>query len=168
MQCVYSGFLKRVPYVDVAVIAAGFVLRAVAGAAAMGVRISPWLLACAFGLSLFLALCKRCHEKRVACASRAALEGYHPRMLGLLIALSALATLVVYTCYTLCADTVTRFGTRRLVWTAPFVALGLLRYVFLLRGTGDVGRPEKVLLSDRVLWGVLLGYAATAAWVLLA
>ena len=58
MQCAYSGFLKRIPYIDVVVIAAGFVLRAVAGAAAMNVRISPWLLACAFALSLFIALAK--------------------------------------------------------------------------------------------------------------
>ena len=57
MQCAYTGFLKKIPYVDVLVIAAGFVLRAVAGAAAMNVRISPWLRICAFALSLFLALC---------------------------------------------------------------------------------------------------------------
>ena len=169
MQCAYSGFLKRVPYVDVAVIAAGFVLRAVAGAAAMGVRISPWLLACAFGLSLFLALCKRRHEKTVAAESRTALAGYHPVVLDILIGLSAVGTLGVYMCYTLAADTVARFHTRGLAATGLFVALGIARYIFLMRGRGDVGRPEKVLLSDRLLWAILFGYGATAvAAVLLA
>ena len=124
MQCAYSGLLKRVPYVDVAVIAAGFVLRAVAGSAAMGVRISPWLLACAFSLSLFLALCKRRHEKLTASDSRAALKGYHPRVLDALILLAACGTFAVYTCYTLSADTVARFGTRGLAATPGFAALG--------------------------------------------
>ena len=162
MQCAYSGFLKRVPYVDVAVIAAGFVLRAVAGAAAMGVRISPWLLACAFSLSLFLALCKRRHEKITASASRAALKGYHPRVLDALILVAACGTLAVYTCYTLSADTVARFGTRGLAATAVFVALGIGRYLQLVYGPEDTGRPERVLLTDRILWCILVGYGLAA------
>ena len=162
MQCAYSGFLKRVPYVDVAVIAAGFVLRAVAGAAAMGVRISPWLLACAFSLSLFLALCKRRHEKITASASRAALKGYHPRVLDALILVAACGTLAVYTCYTLSADTVARFGTRGLAATSVFVALGIGRYLQLVYGPEDTGRPEKVLLTDQILWCILAGYGLAA------
>lgn len=162
MQCAYSGFLKRLPYVDVVVIAAGFVLRAVAGAAAMDVRISPWLLGCAFALSLFLALCKRRHEKSVAAASRAALKGYHPRVLDTLIALSALGTCAIYFRYTVSSDTVARFGTRGLAFTSAFVALGVARYLFLLYRKGDVGRPEKILLTDRLLWLILAGYGLTA------
>ena len=162
MQCAYTGFLKKIPYVDVMVIAAGFVLRAVAGAAAMAVRISPWLLLCAFALSLFLALCKRRHEMSVAVASRAALKKYHPRVLDALIGLSALGTLGVYTRYTLAADTVARFGTRALAFTAVFVALGLARYIRLLYTKEDVGRPERVLLTDKVLWLILAGYGLTA------
>ena len=153
MQCAYSGLLKRVPYVDVAVIAAGFVLRAVAGAAAMNVRISPWLLACAFSLSL---------EKLTASDSRAALKGYHPRVLDVLIVLAACGTLAVYTCYTLSVDTVARFGTRGLAATAVFVALGIGRYLWLVYGHGDTGRPEKVLLTDRILWCILAGYGLAA------
>ena len=162
MQCAYSGFLKRVPYVDVAVIAAGFVLRAVAGAAAMGVRISPWLLGCAFLLSLFLALCKRRHEKTLAEDSRAALKGYHPRVLDALILLAAVATVGVYACYTQAEDTVARFGTRGLGATSVFVALGVGRYLFLVHRKGDVGRPEKILLTDRLLWLILTGYGLAA------
>lgn len=167
MQCAYSGFLKKIPYVDVSVIATGFVLRAVAGAAAMGVRISPWLLACAFSLSLFLALCKRRHEKGVAAASRVALAGYHPVVLDALIALSAVGALTVYMCYTLAPDTVARFRTRGLAFTGIFVALGLVRYIILLRGSGDVGRPERILLTDRILWLILAGYAVAAATAVL-
>lgn len=168
MQCAYSGFLKRVPYVDVAVIAAGFVLRAVAGAAAIAARISPWLLGCAFLLSLFLALCKRRHEKILATDSRAALKGYHPVVLDMLIILSSLATLGVYTSYTLAEDTVARFHTRGLAFTAVFVALGVVRYLFLVYRRGDVGRPEKILLTDRCLWLILAGYGLTALGAVLA
>ena len=167
MQSMYSGLLKRVPYVDVAVIAAGFVLRAVAGAAAMDVRISPWLLACAFALSLFLALCKRRHEKMTAASSREALAGYHPVALDALIFLSAAGTLAVYTWYTLAADTVARFGSCALVATVPFVALGLARYFVLMHRDEDVGRPEKILFTDRIMWLILLGYAVSAVFAVL-
>lgn len=164
MQCAYTGFLKKIPYVDVMVIAAGFVLRAVAGAAAMDVRISPWLLLCAFALALFLALCKRRHEISVAIASREALKKYHPRVLDVLIVLSALGALGIYTRYTLAADTVARFGTRALAFTAIFVALGQARYIQLLYAKEDVGRPERVLLTDKILWLILVGYGLTAVW----
>ena len=167
MQCLYSGFFKRIPYVDVAVIAAGFVMRAVAGAAAMDVRISPWLLWCAFLLSLFHALCKRRHEMAVALNSRAALAIYHPVVIDVLIVISALATCGVYLWYTLAADTVARFGSRALSLTAVFVALGVFRYVVLLFKKGDVGRPEMVLLTDRIIWLVLAGYVSSALWALL-
>ena len=165
LQCAYSGFLKRLPYVDVAVIAVGFVLRAVAGAAVISARISPWLLACTFLLALFLALCKRRHERGCAAASRAVLKSYYPVALDALIVAAAVATVAVYSCYTLAPDTVARFGTRGLAFTSAFVALGVGRYLALVYGKGrrdDVGRPEKVLLSDWVLWVILAGYALTA------
>ncbi len=168
MQCAYTGLLKKIPYVDVVVIAAGFVLRAVAGAAAMSVRISPWLLVCAFALSLFLALCKRRHEMSVSVASRAALSGYHPLVLDVLIVFSAFGSFGIYLRYTLAADTVNRFGTRGLAFTAVFVALGLMRYLKLLYAKEDVGRPERVLLTDRVLWLILAGYGLTALGAVLA
>lgn len=162
LQSLYSGVLKRIPYIDVGVIATGFVLRAVAGAAAMDVRISPWLLCCAFVLSLFLALCKRRHEMFVALASREALAGYHPVALDSLIFVSAACTVAVYAAYTLAGDTVARFGTRALVSTAAFVAAGVARYLLLLYSRRDVGRPEAVLLTDRYIWLALAGYGASA------
>ena len=165
LQCFYSGALKHIPYVDVVVIAAGFVLRAVAGAAVIDARISPWLLACAFLLSLFLALAKRRHEKVLAEESRKALSGYSLGAIDALMMLSALLTLGVYVGYALAADTVARFHTRGLVFTAVFVALGLARYLVLVYRRGDVGRPEKVLLTDRLLWLVLFGYCVTAVVV---
>ena len=68
--------------------------------------------------------------------------------------------------YTLSEDTLSRFGTRKLAFSAIFVALGIVRYLFLVYGKGDVGRPEKVLLSDKLMWMIILGYGASVTLAL--
>jgi len=157
MQCFYTGFLKRVPYVDVITLAAGFVLRAVAGAAIIDAYISAWLLVCTFTLSLFLAFCKRKNEMETAIASRAVLRHYHPLTVEMLIVLTGLASFGEYLTYTLTSKMGVRFPA---LWiTSVFVFLGIARYLFLAWGKGDTGRPERVLLSDRWLWLILAGYA---------
>ena len=160
MQCLYTGFLKRVPYVDVFTLSVGFVLRAVAGAAIISAYISPWLLVCTFTLSMFLAFCKRKNEMETALASRAVLKHYHPRILHALILLSALASVGEYLAYTLRSTMGRRFP---LLWmTTVFVVLGVARYFFLAWKKGDVGRPERVLLTDRWLWAAIVGYGVMA------
>jgi len=166
MQGCYTFGLKRVPYVDVFVIATGFVMRALSGAVVLSVRISPWLLLCTFLLSLFLALCKRRHEKILLEGAgqqhREALQGYDRYLLDIQIGITASATLVCYAIYTLSAETVQRFGTARLGLTIPFVVFGLFRYLELVYRHDEGGRPEKVLLTDKVLIATLACYALTA------
>lgn len=165
MQCLYTGFLKRVPFVDVATLAAGFVLRAVAGAAIIDAYISPWLLVCTFTLAMFLALCKRKHEREFAKASRDVLKRYHPLVLDLAIVFTGLASVLEYLAYTLHSAMGHRFP---YLWaTAVFVFLGIARYCVLAWGKGDTGRPEKVLLTDRMLWLILIGYAVSSISVVL-
>ena len=160
MQCLYTGFLKRVPYVDVATLAAGFVLRAVAGAAIIAAYISPWLLVCTFSLSMFLALCKRKSEMETAMDSREVLRHYHPHILGALILVAGFAAFGEYLVYTLRSNMGHRFP---YLWTTSvFVLAGILRYLLLTRRKGDVGRPERILLSDRKLWLIIGGYAVSA------
>jgi 4-hydroxybenzoate polyprenyltransferase len=167
MQLAYSFFLKRAAYLDVVVLAAGFVLRAMAGTHVLGVRLSPWLLACTFSLSLFLALCKRRHEKLVSEESRPALAGYRLPVLDMLVASSAMSTLALYVAYTLIPETVGRYSCgSSLAFSAIPVALGLVRYLHLTYSRADVGRPDKVVLTDRVLWLVIASYCAVAAFVL--
>lgn len=171
MQAAYSFYLKRIAYVDVFVIATGFVMRATAGALALSVRISPWLLLCAFLLALFLALCKRRHEKVLlehsGTGHRQALGGYDPRLLDLQITIVAAATLVCYSIYTLSEETVARFQTNRLGLTIPFVVFGIFRYLELVYRHEQGGQPERVLLTDRVLICTLLSYLLTALLVFL-
>ena len=160
MQCLYTGFLKRIPYVDVATLSAGFVLRAIAGAAIISAYISPWLLVCTFTLSMFLALCKRRNEMEVAAGSRAVLRHYHPNALAALIVLAGLASFGEYLAYTLTSRMGERFPA---LWgTSLFVLAGIVRYMVLAWRKGDVGRPERVLLSDRWLWVAIGGYAVAA------
>ncbi len=172
MQAAYTFALKRISYVDVFVIASGFVLRAVAGATALSVRISPWLLLCTFLLALFLALCKRRHEKILLEGAdgelhRAALAGYDRYILDMQIGVVAAATLVCYAIYTLSEETVRRFGTNRLGLTIPFVIFGLFRYMELVYRHDAGGRPEKVLLTDKILIATVAGFLLTALIVFL-
>ena len=160
MQCLYTGFLKKVPYVDVATLAAGFVLRAIAGAAIIAAYISPWLLICTFSLSMFLAFCKRRNEMETALDSRSVLRHYHPRALSALILIAGFAAFGEYLVYTLRSNMGHRFP--RLWITSAFVLAGILRYMFLAWRKGDVGRPERILLSDRILWLAIGGYAVSA------
>ena len=160
MQCLYTGFLKRIPYVDVATLAAGFVLRAVAGAAIIAAYISPWLLVCTFSLSMFLAFCKRRNEMETARESRAVLQHYHPKILAALILFAGFAAFGEYLAYTIRSSMGHRFPC---LWmTSAFVLAGIVRYVFLTWRKGDVGRPERVLLSDRILWLIIGGYGVAA------
>ena len=173
MQFVYTLGLKRIALLDVFVIAGGFVLRALAGGAAVQVRLSPWLLLCTMLLALFLALCKRRHEKLMLGraeetnpVTRHSLAQYDERLLDQLIAIVSGATLVTYALYTLWPDTVHKFGTDRLVYTVPFVIFGLFRYLDLVYRHERGDRPEHLLLSD---WPLLLDialYALTAGALL--
>ena len=160
MQCLYTGFLKRIPYVDVATLSIGFVLRAVAGAAIIAAYISPWLLVCTFSLSMFLAFCKRRSELETAIESREVLRHYHPRILSVLILIAGFAACGEYLVYTVHSTMGHRFPYQ---WTTSFFVLaGILRYLLLVWRKGDVGRPERVLLSDRILWLIIGGYALAA------
>ena len=161
MQCLYTGFLKRIPYIDVVTLAAGFVLRAIAGAAIITAYISPWLLVCTFTLSLFLALCKRYCEMGSSPKAREVLQHYHRGLLKVLILAAGLASFGEYLTYTLRSHMGVRFG---FLWvTSVFVLLGIVRYAMrAFNGDGSAERPERLLLGDRWLWLAIGGYAVAA------
>lgn len=172
LQICYTCGLKRVALVDIFIIAAGFVLRALAGAVATGVTISPWLLLCTLLLALFLALCKRRHELVVmhdgGGETRASLRQYNEKVLDQLIAMMGAATVVCYALYTLSAETIEKFGTMKLGFTIPFVIFGVFRYVDNVYRRELGGRPEQILLTDRVLLVDIALYVATVMVVLFA
>lgn len=166
----YSFWLKRLFLVDVMIVAAGFVLRAVTGAAVIDAEISPWLLVCSFLLALFLALGKRRAELVLlgeeAGSHRPALGHYSlPLVDSWLTALSG-ATIVSYAIYTQSPRTVEHFGTTNLLYTVPFVIYALFRYQQHIVRQDAGGDPGSLLMQDRSLWLSLLGWAITAAAVI--
>lgn len=166
----YSFRLKHIFLLDVILVAAGFVLRAAAGATCIDAEISPWLLVCSFLLALFLALGKRRAELVLlgqgATTHRAALGQYTlPLLDSWLTALSA-AAIVSYALYTQSERTVEHFHTTNLLYTVPFVVYALFRYQHHLVREDAGGDPGALLIADRGLWLALIGWAATAAFVI--
>lgn len=163
LMVAYTVWLKQVAILDVMVIAIGFVLRAVGGAVAVSVPISPWLLVCAFLLALFLGFGKRRAELvglgLGAARHRVALEGYTGPLLDQLVRISAIAALVTYATYTVVSSSVPENDS--MLFTVPFVAFAIFRYLYLIYGRGLGGSPESLLFRDRwllgavTLWGVL-------------
>jgi 4-hydroxybenzoate polyprenyltransferase len=160
LQGAYSFSLKHVVLVDVLAIASLFVIRSAAGAAAVEVRISPWLLLVTALLALFLALAKRRSELVVAGSGRPVLEGYSLPLVDQLISATVASTIAAYAIYTFTAHS------PALMATIPFVVFGLFRYLLLVH-RDDLGEePENVLLGDRPLVLAVVGWAVTAVLVL--
>jgi hypothetical protein len=150
--------------VDTLVIAAGFVLRAVAGVAVLGIPFSHWFLLCTSLLALFLTFGKRRHELLAleggAPDHRPILSEYSPQLLDQMIAVVTASTLMAYALYTMAPDTEARLGTTLLPLTIPFVLYGIFRYLYLLYRHDLGGNPSEHLLTDRALlvdialWGL--------------
>ncbi|MFW6156046.1 MAG: decaprenyl-phosphate phosphoribosyltransferase [Armatimonadota bacterium] len=170
LQMLYQAALKRMVLLDVFAIAAGFVLRAVAGAEAIEVVISPWLLICTLLLALFLGLAKRRGELVLlaegAEGHRRTLNLYSLEMLDQLIPVMAASTLMSYCLYTISERTVAELGSTRMMYTIPFVIYGLFRYVYLIHRHGQGGAPDRTLLRDRPLLLTVALYGLTAAAII--
>ncbi len=169
LQILYSTFLKHVVIIDVFCIAAGFVLRVVAGAEAIGVSFSTWLMFCTLLLSLFLALSKRRHELLLlegdAVHHRKILYEYSAELLDHMIAIVTPCTLIAYMLYTIDDKTVEKFGTDGLKYTVPFVLYGIFRYLYLIHKRNEGGSPEKVLLNDLPILLTVICYGLTCALI---
>lgn len=162
LQAAYSLGLKAFELVDVLAIAGLFVLRASAGAIAVDVRISEWLLLCTFLLALFVALGKRRAELGLdGVRARPALDGYSVALVDQLLGIVAAATIAAYTGYALAAH-----DTRWLVATVPLVVYGLFRYLLLLHRRGLGEEPESLLVEDLPLLVTVAVWAAACAVIL--
>jgi 4-hydroxybenzoate polyprenyltransferase len=165
LQVGYTLRLKHVVLLDVSTIAALFVVRAAAGAEAVDVPISGWLLLCTALLALFLALAKRRGELVLVGAQRTpgrpVLEGYSLELVDQLIGIVASATVIAYAVYTL-----TGGHSRVLLATVPFVVFGVFRYLLLMHRDAVGEEPEQVLLTDAPILLAVAGWIVTAAAIL--
>ncbi len=171
LNLLYSKVLKRLSFVDVLAIAVGFVLRVVGGGLAASAPVSNWLMLCTLLLAMFLGFGKRRHELTAISSSdpdgrsetRAVLERYPLPLLDVALILTASATIVAYTLYTRDPHTVATFGTDRLWWSAPFIATGIARFVWLIRRERPRSPTEQMLrdppfLVNMAMWVVLMGW----------
>jgi 4-hydroxybenzoate polyprenyltransferase len=157
LQLAYSLGLKRVVLVDVLLIAGLFVIRAAAGASAVDVSISMWLLVCTALLALFLALAKRRGE---LAAGVHVPDGYSLPLVDQLVAIVAASTVIAYSLYTFTAHSTAMMA------TIPFVLYGVFRYLLLVH-RDDLGEePEQVLLTDYPILVTVALWAATSAVIL--
>jgi 4-hydroxybenzoate polyprenyltransferase len=170
LQTVYSMWLKHVVILDVFVVAAGFLIRVVAGGLAIKVEISSWLLICTTLLALFLAMGKRRYElvllDKDAASHRPILREYNTYLLDQMISVVTASTLVAYCLYTISAETVTKFGTRNLIFTVPFVLYGIFRYLYLIHQKAEGGTPEALIIRDKPLLLDIFLWIAAAALIL--
>ena len=163
----YHFMLKHVVILDALAVSGGFVLRAVAGAEAIRVEISPWLLLCTLLLALFLTFTKRRQElvalEEDAKGTRQILSEYTPDLLDQMIAVVTASTLMSYCLYTISDRTVHEVGSRDLIFTIPLVIYGIFRYLYLVHRHGEGEAPDKVLLTDFPLLATVALYVVVVA-----
>ncbi len=163
----YTFRLKTVVILDVMVLAAGFVLRVLAGAVAIHVEVSGWLLLTTSFVALFLGFSKRRHELGLladaAADQRQVLAHYSPVFLDQMINVTTASTVLAYALYTAAPETAEKLGTPYLVWTVPLVVYGIFRFLYLLYQRPGPRNPTEAILLDPPF---LLNGVAWAALVL--
>lgn len=175
LNVVYSNGLKHVAVLDVFLIAAGFMLRILAGTTGVDIDPSPWLLGCGMMLTLFLGFAKRRAEFATlesdpdganGAVQRPSLDGYSVALLDRLIGISAAGAVIGYAFYSLDSRTIELHGTSNLILTLPFVIYGLFRYLFALYRSGAGADPARDLLRDPHLLAALFGWVIMTWWLI--
>jgi 4-hydroxybenzoate polyprenyltransferase len=170
LQLAYSGWLKHVVILDVLLVAAGFLIRVIAGGVAIGVEISAWLLICTFLLALFIALSKRRHEliflEKDASNHRPILKEYSPYLLDQMISVVTASTVIAYCLYTISEETIAKFGSSNLIFTVPFVLYGIFRYLYLIHQKCEGGSPESLLIKDKPFFIAILLWIVSSIFIL--
>ena len=165
----YSFALKKVVILDVMLVASGFLLRAWAGAMAVGVAMSEWLVLCTGLLALFLGFVKRRQEIAsvpAATEQRPILREYSLPFLDQVIAVVTGSVVTAYALYAFSDEVAAKLGTRHLGLTIPFVLFGIFRYLYLVHLRGEGENPTALLLSDRPLLLNVLLWAGAVGLVL--
>jgi 4-hydroxybenzoate polyprenyltransferase len=167
MNLGYSFRLKNVVILDVFIIAAGFILRILAGTLGIGIAPSQWLLVCSLFLTLFLGFTKRRSELLSVGADfiihRKALLHYNPQLLDKMISVCAAGALMSYSLYTMSPATARLHGTENLIYTIPLVAYGMFRYLHLLHAKHAGGDASRELVKDPHLLATVAAWAAVTA-----
>jgi 4-hydroxybenzoate polyprenyltransferase len=152
LQVFYCVILKNVVILDVFTLSSGFLLRVLAGAAAIDVEVSSWLVLCTFSVAILLALGKRRHEVLILGADagqhRPVLEHYSVSLLDQLLQLVATSTFIFYCLYCVRDNPELGQNSDMMIVTIPLVTYGIFRYMWLIYHKKDGGSPTSLLLTD--------------------
>ena len=168
LNIAYSFGLKNIVILDALIVASGFLLRAFAGCVVIHVDVTPWLFICTLSLALILSFGKRRNEMNIlnteAGAHRETLQFYSIHLLDIILTICSATAIGTYSLYTMAVETVSRFGSQKLIMTTPFVMYGVFRYLFLIYSENKGGDPTKLLVRDipmiinGILWMICVGY----------
>jgi 4-hydroxybenzoate polyprenyltransferase len=170
MNLAYSFKLKHVVLLDVFIIAAGFLLRILAGTAGVGIPPSRWLVLCSLMLTLFLGFAKRRAEimtlHKGGTEHRRVLAHYSPILLDKMITVTAACVLMSYGLYAMSPETIRIHHTENLIYTLPLVTYAIFRYIFLLHHRGKGGEPSRDLMRDPHILLSAMSWAALTFWLI--
>jgi 4-hydroxybenzoate polyprenyltransferase len=172
LMMAYSLWLKKVPFLEALIVAAGLPLRALAGAALAELPASTFLMGCAYLLALFLVVGKRQWELQNAGTAssaehRSVLAIYRAEGLDFVFVVSALTVVAGYAVYSVIPSTLQRHHGHSFAPTVPFVILGVARYIRLVYRRGGGGSPTRALLiDDPWLLLIVVGWVLTAGWII--
>lgn len=171
LNLAYSFWLKQLLLVDVFIIAAGFMLRVLAGAFVIGVEVSHWLVLCTLFVSVFLAISKRRAEIILNSATesfstRPVLREYDVAFIDQIMTVAASGMAISYALYTVADRTVAMFGTENLIFSTVFVLFGIFRYLHLVRKHKSEDNPTTLLVSDPIMITNVFAWFATCVLII--
>ena len=170
MNIAYSLNLKHIAILDITIIAIGFVLRLFIGSVATDISLTSWIVVITFLLALFLALAKRRDDVLIYLGSgkkiRKVIDGYNLQLVDTTMAIMASVVIVAYINYTTSLEVVMKVNSEYLYFTSLFVITGIMRYLQITFVIEDSGSPAKILLKDRFMQLIMLGWVSTFTWIL--
>lgn len=170
INILYSLGLRQVVILDVFLIAAGFMLRILAGTVGVGIAPSQWLLICGFMVALFLGFAKRRAELYALSGEtsnhRSVLEHYQPVLLDKMIVVTATCVILTYSLYTMSPVTVQNHHTESLIYTAPFVVYGIFRYIYTLHHQQTGTEPANEIFRDPHILLSIAGWLLVTLWLI--
>jgi len=170
MNIAYSFSLKHISIVDVNIIAIGFILRLFIGSIVTDIHLSKWIIIMTFLLALFMALAKRRDDVLIFLDTgkrmRKVIDGYNLQFLNTAMAIMASVVIVSYTLYTTSSEVESRLNSEYLYLTVFFVILGIMRYLKIIFVHKNSRSPSKIIISDRFMQLILLGWIGIFTWIL--
>jgi len=176
INILYSFALKQIVLIDVFVIAAGFILRIIAGGYSINVKVSSWLIMTTLFVSIFLGAAKRRGEfvnvtsnsdetsPGAESSTRKVLHNYDLSLIDQILSISSASVIITYALYTVSERTVVAFKTEALIFTTVFVVYGIFRYLYLIHKMGLGESPINALFTDKpMVINIILYVISTVA-----